>query len=88
LNFIDFFKNIFNFCSIRAIYTGFFFKLWDNVFQTLNPNPCSCVECRPKRTLEEFAKITIPDYSVLLSVNWWISTDSNALGNSPSLKDE
>jgi lathosterol oxidase len=72
----------------RAIYTGFFFKLWDNVFNTLNPGPCQCYSCRPVRTREDWNKISKPDYSVLLSFQWWMTTDSNALGNAPSLKDE
>lgn len=72
----------------RAIYTGFFFKLWDNVFNTLNPTPCQCYSCRPTRSREEWEKVKKPDYSVLLSVQWWLSTDSNTLGGSPSLKDE
>ena len=72
----------------RAIYTGFFFKLWDHVFGTVNPNPCSCFECRPKRSLEEFKLVKKPDYSVLLSPNWWMTSDAGSLGSTPSTKDE
>lgn len=65
----------------RTIYTGFFFKLWDNVFQTTNPSPCSCYECRPRRSKSQWTKTQKHDYSVLLSASWWLNTDSNILGS-------
>ena len=57
----------------RPIYTGFFFKIWDAIFNTKEEKPCSCVECRPARTKAEFEKVHKPDYSVLLSVSWWLN---------------
>lgn len=60
----------------RAIYTGFFFKLWDQIFNTQSPNPCHCYECRPKRTVKDWEEIKKPDYSVLLSPKWWFETNS------------
>lgn len=60
----------------RPIYTGFFFKLWDNVFGTLDEGACRCHQCRPKRTLEQWALVEKPDYSVLLSLGWWLSSTS------------
>ena len=64
----------------RPIYTGFFFKLWDQLFDTNSPNPCACVECRPKRTLEEWKNEKKYDYSVLLSPKWWFTSDTNIMG--------
>ena len=61
-------------CTCRPIYTGFFFKLWDNVFGTNYPGKCACYQCRPKRSIQEWLKIEKPDYSVLLSPAWWISS--------------
>ena len=72
----------------RAIYTGFFFKLWDNVFGTLDPSACSCVDCRPRRSKKEWEGIEKPDYKVLTSLNWWLNTDSKELGSSRSAKDD
>eukprot|EP01036_Dinobryon_divergens_P022989 gene22989-31296_t len=58
----------------RPIYTGFFFKLWDHVFGTTYPGNCSCYQCRPRRSQDEWAKVKKPDYSVLLSPTWWVSS--------------
>jgi lathosterol oxidase len=58
----------------KPVYTGFFFKIWDNLFHTLPSTPCACHECRPKRTKEEWNATLKPDYSVLLSPSWWINT--------------
>lgn len=59
----------------RPIYTGFFFKIWDNVFDTTYPDgKCACFMCRPKRTESEWQKTEKPDYSVLLSPHWWLTS--------------
>jgi hypothetical protein len=60
----------------RPIYTGFFFKLWDHVFGTTYPGNCSCYQCRPRRSQDERAKVKKPDYSVLLSPTWWVSSSA------------
>jgi hypothetical protein len=65
----------------RPIYTGFFFKIWDQLFDSGNPNPCSCVECRPSRSLEEWKKEVKYDYSCLLSVKWWFTSDTGKMGD-------
>lgn len=58
----------------RAIYTGFFIKLWDNIFKTYIDR-CTCVDCRPKRTEAEFKAIEKPDYSVLLCPSYWTKSE-------------
>lgn len=58
----------------KPVYTGFFFKIWDYLFDTNSPNPCQCVECRPKRTEKQWKETLKPDYSILLSPSWWINT--------------
>jgi len=58
----------------RPIYTGFFVKLCDWLFSTTY-DKCSCVECRPKRTLEEWKETEKPDYSVLLQPSYWLKDE-------------
>eukprot|EP01032_Pedospumella_encystans_P021139 gene21139-23993_t len=60
----------------RPIYTGFFFKLWDNMFGTVLSDPCTCFDCRPKRSLEMWKETIKPDYSVLLSPKWWLASSA------------
>jgi Delta7-sterol 5-desaturase len=61
----------------KVIYTGFFFKIWDQLFNTEAPaNKCACVDCRPanERSKAIFDKTIKPDYSVLLDFTWWMTT--------------
>ena len=58
----------------RPIYTGFFIKLWDYLFQT-TLDKCTCVECRPKRTAKEFSAVEKPDYSILLCPSYWLKDE-------------
>jgi len=58
----------------KPIYTGFFFKIWDYLFDSNSPNPCQCCECRPLRSKKEWDTTVKPDYSVLLSPQWWMNT--------------
>jgi len=59
-------------CS--PIYTGFFFKIWDQLFNTGAPGKCTCVDCRPRdeRSLQAYVKEPKPDYAVLLRLDWWL----------------
>jgi lathosterol oxidase len=57
----------------RPVYTGFFFKIWDYLFNTNATTPCNCVKCRPKRTLKDYANVTKPDYSILLQPSFWLN---------------
>jgi len=57
---------------------GFFFKIWDKMFGSMYPESkgCFCAECARKngeRTREEFAKIQVPDYSILLRPSFWMT---------------
>ncbi len=68
------------------IYTGFFFKIWDQIFGTNYQGPCDCFICREanpktKRSLADWdkAKLNLPDYSVLLSLKWWMTSDTRDL---------
>jgi lathosterol oxidase len=63
----------------RPIYTGFFFKIWDYLFDSNHDGKCSCVNCRPRRTVDHWKRTVKPDYSVLLSLSWWLSSESKAL---------
>jgi lathosterol oxidase len=61
----------------RPIYTGFFFKGWDWLFgTTVGTDKCRCWECRPPRTRKLWEETIKPDYSVLLSLPWWLSSSS------------
>ncbi len=56
--------------------TGFFFKLWDQLFDTTPDEAiCSCSRCaveRGERTREAFEAVEKPDYSVLLQPSFWV----------------
>lgn len=59
----------------KPYHCGFFFKIWDQLSGGMYPDEkCFCVRCeqaKGKRTLEQFKKVEIPDYSVLLDWNFW-----------------
>ncbi len=65
----------------KPMHTGFFFKLWDQLFGSLyqaSPAECLCASCctaRGERTEEAFAAIEKPDYSPLLSPSYWLHGD-------------
>lgn len=61
----------------RPIYTGFFFKLWDQLFDTTLSDPCTCFHCRPARSLQQWQDTPKPDYSVLLSAKWWLASTAS-----------
>ena len=54
----------------KPYHCGFFFKIWDQLTGGMYPEErCFCCVCERKkgnRTLEQFKKIKVPDYSVLL----------------------
>lgn len=62
----------------RPVYTGFFVKLWDQLFGT-EARDCRCFECRPpsERSMTKWKEVHKPDYSVLLSPRWWWTKSSN-----------
>ncbi|CAF0805707.1 unnamed protein product [Didymodactylos carnosus] len=58
----------------KPYHTGFFFKLWDQLFGSIYDQKCFCVKCEVKngnRTHEQYLKVDKPDYSVLLNINFW-----------------
>ena len=63
----------------HALYTGFFFKLWDQLCGTESAAPCACVRCRPVRSKADWEALEKPDYSGLWSLQWWLTTDSKTL---------
>lgn len=59
----------------KPYHTGFFFKVWDNMFGSVWKDECFCVRCeqaKGNRTREQYDKIEKPDYSVLLSPQFWL----------------
>lgn len=58
----------------KPIYTGFFFKIWDYLFDTAETAPCKCHSCRPARSEKMWENEPKPDYSVLLSPTWWVNS--------------
>jgi len=55
---------------------GFFLKIWDQLFKCVYPanKACFCAECARKngeRTKEAFSSISVPDYSPLLTSQFW-----------------
>ncbi len=64
----------------RPIYTGFFFKIWDELFGSITKNDCLCSLCEERkgnRTKKQFDEVKKPDYSVLLSLRFWLSKTSS-----------
>jgi Delta7-sterol 5-desaturase len=60
-------------------HTGFYFKIWDQLFGSIYNDTCICAECEKKagrRTKKQFEEIikTKPDYSILLSPTFLFST--------------
>ncbi|GMI27964.1 hypothetical protein TrCOL_g6634 [Triparma columacea] len=59
----------------KPYHTGFFFKCWDQMTGAVYPvEKCFCVKCeraKGKRTLAQFKAVDIPDYSVLLTLDFW-----------------
>jgi lathosterol oxidase len=62
--------------SNTPIYTGFFFKLWDQLAGTTQKEACVCSQCEVKagrRSREQWEKVVKPDYSVLLKSSFWLA---------------
>merc|ERR1719231_222346 len=66
----------------KPYHTGFFFKCWDQMFGTVyDGTTCVCAEDQIKqglRTKAEFAKVEVPDYSILLSPSFWLEEGAKA----------
>lgn len=57
-------------------------QLWDNLFGSVYDKPCFCTECSrgtPARSRDAFAKIELPDYSVLLKPSFWLNAKGKAV---------
>jgi lathosterol oxidase len=64
----------------RPYHTGFFFKIWDQLAGSMSPDPCACAKCcveRGERSDAAWAKVVLPDYSVLLRPAFWWSGASS-----------
>jgi lathosterol oxidase len=62
------------------LYTGFFFKLWDQLAGTVSQKPCVCARCeaaKGKRSRAEWEKVEKPDYAPLLSPAFWAGAFSS-----------
>jgi len=60
----------------KTYHCGFFFKIWDQLFGTVwkKENQCAAwARANGKRTREQFKEIHIPDYSVLLQLDYWLN---------------
>ena len=58
----------------KPLHTGFFFKIWDQLFGSVHKGKCGCAKCcieAGQRTREAFEAVEKPDYSVLLSPVMW-----------------
>jgi Delta7-sterol 5-desaturase len=62
----------------KPLYNGQLFQIWDQLFGSIDTSPrsqCLCSRCareRGERTHEKWLAIEKPDYSPLLSLNFWI----------------
>lgn len=58
----------------KPYHTGFFFKLWDQLWGSVYEGECLCAKCcvaRGERSPEAWEKVHKPDYSVLKSPRFW-----------------
>lgn len=58
----------------KPYHTGFFFKIWDQIFGSMYKDQCLCAKCcveRGERTEEAWAALPKPDYSPLLTWSFW-----------------
>ena len=57
-------------------HTGFFIQLWDRACGSMyDSSNCTCFTCRMdkgQRTIDEFSKVNIVDYSPLMSIRYWL----------------
>ena len=60
----------------KPYHCGFFFKCWDQLFDTMHPDGAAesamCAQERGERSREIWEKTVKPDYSVLLSPSFWL----------------
>jgi Delta7-sterol 5-desaturase len=68
----------------KPYHTGFFLKIWDQLFGSIYPGKCFCCKCERAaglRSEELFKNVQIPDYTILLKPSFWFelfSADSKA----------
>jgi Delta7-sterol 5-desaturase len=58
----------------KPYHTGFFFKIWDQLFGSMWSGECICARCcvaRGERTEGAWAALDKPDYRPLLSLRFW-----------------
>ncbi|KAJ3386041.1 c-5 sterol desaturase [Lobulomyces angularis] len=61
----------------KPYYTGFYFKIWDQLFGSLYKGECICCKClKNEKTLEKFNAVQKYDYSCLLDIQFWIDEDA------------
>ena len=65
------------------MFTGFFFKLWDNLASSVPPagSPCLCSRCEAaagRRSPEAWRKLDKVNYTPLLSLKFWLSGEDAA----------
>eukprot|EP00300_Choanocystis_sp_HF-7_P025186 c26888_g1_i1.p1 GENE.c26888_g1_i1~~c26888_g1_i1.p1 ORF type:complete len:326 (+),score=75.68 c26888_g1_i1:61-1038(+) len=63
----------------KPYHCGFFFKIWDQLSGGMYKDECFCSRCsqaKGLRTPELFAKVEIPDYSVLLKPSFWFTSET------------
>eukprot|EP01119_Soliformovum_irregulare_P003645 TRINITY_DN144_c0_g1_i1.p1 TRINITY_DN144_c0_g1~~TRINITY_DN144_c0_g1_i1.p1 ORF type:complete len:296 (+),score=52.42 TRINITY_DN144_c0_g1_i1:25-912(+) len=61
----------------KPYHTGFFFKIWDQMFGSIYDGDCLCVKCcdaKGERSLEKWKLIEKPDYSILLDPSFWLKS--------------
>jgi lathosterol oxidase len=59
----------------KPYHTGFFFKIWDQIAGSIYDKECFCAKCERnagKRSLQAWNEVHKPDYSVLLTPNFWL----------------
>lgn len=74
----------------KPLHTGFFVRAWDQMAGSVIKDKCFCAKCareQGKRSREEWAKVEVPDYSVLLRPTFWMGALSEGLVAPDDKKD-
>jgi len=66
----------------KPYHTGFFFKIWDQLFGSMYNGECFCAKCvrnKGERTYEKWLEVPKQDYSILFQPSFWFAAKTKAV---------